>query len=155
MVFKPILLLCAAATSGAANRACHACQQPATAADLTLVFDGGSIIEAGSHAELLQRGGMYAAMWQRQLEGAASFSQQTEGPAAAAAAAVRAAEAPAAEAGGVPDEAGLAGGEQQLQGGRDLGHQLSLSRATSQAFTDGNEVEEEDSGEQPGQTPSP
>ncbi|KAL4429585.1 hypothetical protein ABPG77_008634 [Micractinium sp. CCAP 211/92] len=124
-------------------------------ADLTLVFDGGSIIEAGSHAELLQRGGMYAAMWQRQLEGAASFSQQTEGPAAAAAAAVRAAEAPAAEAGGDPDEAGLAGGEQQLQGGRDLGHQLSLSRATSQAFTDGNEVEEEDSGEQPGQTPSP
>lgn len=124
---------------------------PARAADLTLVFDGGSIVEAGSHAELLQRGGVYAAMWQRQLEGAASFSQQAEVPAVAAGAAKHAGGA----GGAVPTETAADGA--QSAGERGLGHQLTLSRATSQAFTEnGNEqVEEEDSGEQPEQTPSP
>ncbi|KAL4458403.1 hypothetical protein ABPG75_013268 [Micractinium tetrahymenae] len=126
-------------------------------ADLTLVFDGGSIVEAGSHTELLQRGGVYAAMWQRQLEGAASFSQQAEVPAAAAAAAVRAAEAAAGPGAGAASMSGPAGAAQQ----EELGRQLTLSRAASHVFTEGGnededgEVEEEDSGEQPEQTPSP
>ena len=54
----------------------HAFTLPASRHRLQ-VFDGGSVAEAASHAELLQCGGLYAAMWQHQLEGP-SFSQQQE-----------------------------------------------------------------------------
>ncbi|VTZ21696.1 ATM1-type heavy metal exporter [Methylocella tundrae] len=37
-------------------------------ADEIIVLDKGAIIERGSHAELLERGGVYAAMWSRQYE---------------------------------------------------------------------------------------
>ena len=35
-------------------------------ADLIYVMDQGQVIEAGSHAELLQRGGLYARLWMMQ-----------------------------------------------------------------------------------------
>ena len=57
-------------------------------ADHTVVLEGGAVAEAGGHAELLQRGGLYAAMWQRQQEG--GLSQALEVPPAAATAAVAA-----------------------------------------------------------------
>jgi ABC-type glutathione transport system ATPase component len=62
-------------------------------ADHTVVLEGGAVAEAGSHAELLQRGGLYAAMWQRQQEG--GLSHAAEVPAAAAIAAGAAAMLPA------------------------------------------------------------
>ena len=37
--------------------------------DRLIVMDEGRIVEAGSHAELLERGGLYAALWQRQSGG--------------------------------------------------------------------------------------
>jgi len=37
-------------------------------ADEILVLDAGSIVERGTHAELLARGGLYASMWNRQRE---------------------------------------------------------------------------------------
>jgi ABC-type multidrug transport system fused ATPase/permease subunit len=37
--------------------------------DRLIVLDGGRIIEDGSHAELLARGGAYAALWSRQVGG--------------------------------------------------------------------------------------
>jgi ATP-binding cassette subfamily B protein len=40
-------------------------------ADQILVLDAGSIVERGTHGELLDRGGLYAAMWTRQQEAAA------------------------------------------------------------------------------------
>jgi ATP-binding cassette, subfamily B, multidrug efflux pump len=36
-------------------------------ADLVLVLDGGRVVERGTHAELLRRGGVYAALQRRQL----------------------------------------------------------------------------------------
>jgi ATP-binding cassette, subfamily B, multidrug efflux pump len=39
------------------------------AMDRLVVMDEGRIVEAGSHAELLQRGGLYAALWVRQSGG--------------------------------------------------------------------------------------
>ncbi|HXE64680.1 MAG TPA: ATP-binding cassette domain-containing protein [Bryobacteraceae bacterium] len=38
----------------------------AAAADIIFVFDGGHVVESGSHAELLARGGHYASLWQKQ-----------------------------------------------------------------------------------------
>ena len=38
-------------------------------ADLIYVMDAGRVIEAGSHAELLQQEGRYAALWRAQSEG--------------------------------------------------------------------------------------
>jgi ATP-binding cassette subfamily B protein len=37
------------------------------AADVILVFDGGRLVERGPHAELVQRGGLYADFYQRQF----------------------------------------------------------------------------------------
>ncbi len=34
-----------------------------------LVFDNGSIVQDGSHAELIEQGGLYTAMWNAQIEG--------------------------------------------------------------------------------------
>jgi ATP-binding cassette subfamily B multidrug efflux pump len=39
------------------------------ALDRLVVLDEGRIVEAGSHAELLRRGGLYARLWQRQSGG--------------------------------------------------------------------------------------
>ncbi|GAA5856039.1 hypothetical protein JCM8547_002951 [Rhodosporidiobolus lusitaniae] len=33
------------------------------------VLEGGKIVESGSHAELLEKGGVYAELWQKQVEG--------------------------------------------------------------------------------------
>jgi ATP-binding cassette subfamily B protein len=37
--------------------------------DRILVFDGGRIVEAGSHAQLLAAGGLYETLWTRQAGG--------------------------------------------------------------------------------------
>ena len=38
------------------------------AADLILVVDGGEVVERGTHAELLARGGFYAGLYRAQFE---------------------------------------------------------------------------------------
>lgn len=101
-------------------------------ADAIVVMQGGTVAESGTHAELLQRGGLYAGMWLRQQEG--SFSQQAEAVQAAAAEAVAA--------------AGRPGGEQQERGGGQDGTSSPpsrhLSRTTSHTMTvDGREEDEE------------
>ncbi|MFM9776493.1 metal ABC transporter permease, partial [Streptomyces galilaeus] len=37
-------------------------------ADRIVVLDGGRVRESGTHAELLQQGGLYAEMWARQAQ---------------------------------------------------------------------------------------
>jgi ABC-type multidrug transport system fused ATPase/permease subunit len=49
------------------------------AADLILVLEGGRLVEHGTHAELLGRGGAYAQFWRLQSEGAAR-SPETAAP---------------------------------------------------------------------------
>jgi ATP-binding cassette subfamily B multidrug efflux pump len=39
------------------------------ALDRLVVMDQGRIIEAGTHAELLEQGGVYAGLWERQSGG--------------------------------------------------------------------------------------
>jgi ATP-binding cassette subfamily B multidrug efflux pump len=39
------------------------------AMDRLVIMDQGRIVEQGSHAELLRRGGLYAALWKRQSGG--------------------------------------------------------------------------------------
>ena len=39
------------------------------ALDRLIVLDEGRIVEEGSHAELLRRGGLYARLWRRQSGG--------------------------------------------------------------------------------------
>ena len=48
------------------------------AADVILVLDEGRLVESGTHAELLRRGGLYAQLYHEQFERAV---QQTPGPA--------------------------------------------------------------------------
>lgn len=97
-------------------------------------MQGGTVAEAGTHTELLQRGGLYAGMWLRQQEG--SFSQQAEAVAAAAAAAVAAA---GVGPDGEPQEACEAG-----QDGTNSPLSRHLSRTTSHTMTvDGREEDEE------------
>ncbi|PYI68832.1 ABC transporter ATP-binding protein [Arthrobacter livingstonensis] len=48
--------------------------QTAQAADRIVVLDNGRIVETGSHAELLRRGGAYAAMWEAFEPGGAAAS---------------------------------------------------------------------------------
>ena len=58
------------------------------AMDRLIVLDRGRIVETGSHAELLRRGGLYAGLWSRQSGGFLN----TDGPADQAAASSAAAE---------------------------------------------------------------
>jgi ATP-binding cassette subfamily B multidrug efflux pump len=37
--------------------------------DRLIIMDQGRIVEQGSHAELIQRGGLYAELWARQSGG--------------------------------------------------------------------------------------
>ena len=37
--------------------------------DRILVFDKGSIVEDGSHEELLEKGGLYKKLWEAQIDG--------------------------------------------------------------------------------------
>ncbi len=37
--------------------------------DRLIIMDEGRIVEQGSHAELLRRGGLYASLWARQSGG--------------------------------------------------------------------------------------
>jgi ATP-binding cassette subfamily B multidrug efflux pump len=39
------------------------------AMDRLIIMDEGRVIEEGSHAELLRRGGLYAELWRRQSGG--------------------------------------------------------------------------------------
>jgi ATP-binding cassette subfamily B protein len=47
-------------------------------ADQILVLDSGAIIERGTHAELLRRGGAYAAAWEKQQRAAARAAPATD-----------------------------------------------------------------------------
>ncbi|MDN6298571.1 MAG: ABC transporter ATP-binding protein/permease [Halomonas sp.] len=47
--------------------------------DRLLVVDEGRIVEAGSHSELLQQGGIYARLWQRQSGGFIGLEEDEEG----------------------------------------------------------------------------
>lgn len=53
------------------------------AADTILVFDGGRVVESGRHAELLERGGLYASLYETQFRVAASERAALSGPTAA------------------------------------------------------------------------
>ena len=46
------------------------------AADQILVVDGGRIVERGAHAELLERGGLYARLYQEQFRDAADVEEE-------------------------------------------------------------------------------
>ena len=58
------------------------------------MLDGGRVVERGRHAQLIDRGGVYADMWRRQQEAAAEEAARREADAAAQ----EQAGAPAAEA---------------------------------------------------------
>lgn len=51
-------------------------------ADLILVLEAGRIVERGAHAQLLERGGLYAALWTRQHEIAEEGGARAEVPVA-------------------------------------------------------------------------
>jgi ATP-binding cassette subfamily B protein len=48
------------------------------AADQILVVDHGQIVERGTHAELLERGGLYAQLYNEQFASAAEVAEQSE-----------------------------------------------------------------------------
>ncbi|MCR4281509.1 MAG: ABC transporter ATP-binding protein/permease [Bauldia sp.] len=52
------------------------------AMDRLVVLDRGQIVEMGTHAELIQRGGLYAALWSRQSGGFLDVEAQPAGQAA-------------------------------------------------------------------------
>jgi len=52
-------------------------------ADRVLVLDGGRLVEEGSHAELLARGGLYARLWQAQASWYAQAADAGGGPSTA------------------------------------------------------------------------
>ncbi|MGZ5920039.1 MAG: metal ABC transporter permease, partial [Hyphomicrobium sp.] len=37
-------------------------------ADIILVMEGGRLVEQGTHAELVAKGGLYASLWERQRQ---------------------------------------------------------------------------------------
>jgi ATP-binding cassette, subfamily B, bacterial len=47
------------------------------AADQILVVDGGRIVERGAHAELMERGGLYARLYQEQFRDASEVEEET------------------------------------------------------------------------------
>ena len=51
----------------------------AVLADRVYLFDGGRVVESGSHAELMERNGQYADMFRRQAE---SYVERTASEAA-------------------------------------------------------------------------
>ena len=48
------------------------------AMDRIIVMDQGQIVEQGSHAELLERGGLYARYWNRQSGGFIGTEDEAE-----------------------------------------------------------------------------
>ena len=50
-----------------------------TALDRLIVMDAGHIVEEGSHAELLAKGGLYARLWARQSGGFLGCDQDAAG----------------------------------------------------------------------------
>ncbi|MDM7459196.1 MAG: ABC transporter ATP-binding protein [Paracoccus sp. (in: a-proteobacteria)] len=56
------------------------------AMDRLIVMDGGRIVEQGTHAELLSRGGLYARLWQRQSGGFLDLEEDKPEPASGTAA---------------------------------------------------------------------
>jgi ATP-binding cassette subfamily B protein len=46
------------------------------AADQILVVDGGRIVERGTHAELIERGGLYAKLYREQFRDAADVEEE-------------------------------------------------------------------------------
>jgi ATP-binding cassette subfamily B protein len=47
------------------------------AADQILVVDGGRIVERGTHAELIERDGLYARLYREQFREAAAVEEET------------------------------------------------------------------------------
>lgn len=48
--------------------------------DLILVFNNGTVVEQGTHEELLQRGGLYSSMWIQQSSDSSRTDSTEESP---------------------------------------------------------------------------